>query len=72
MSKLEIIALSGVVYKVKSTGPSTEPCGTPLESVTLFEKVSFLRTGAYFANKKKTKFEPGQIFHTNRKVYLLM
>ena len=25
MSKLEIIALSGVVYKVKSTGPSTKP-----------------------------------------------
>ena len=40
MSKLEIIALSGVVYKVKSTGPSTEPCGTPYESVTLSEKVS--------------------------------
>ena len=29
MSKLEIIALSGVVYKVKSNGPSTESCGTP-------------------------------------------
>ena len=35
MSKLEIIALSGVVYRVKKTGPSTEPCGTPYESVTL-------------------------------------
>ena len=44
MSKLEIIALSGVVYKVKSTGPSTEPCGTPYESVTLSEKVSFIFT----------------------------
>ena len=67
MSELEIIELSGVVYKVKSTGPSTEPCGTPYESVTLSEKcLYFLRTGAYFANKKKTKFEPGQIFHTNR------
>ena len=42
MSKLEIIALSGVVYKVKSTGPSTEPCGTPYESVTLSEKVSLI------------------------------
>ena len=61
MSKLEIIELSGVVYKVKSTRPRTEPCGTPYE-----------RTGAYFANKEKTKFEPGQIFHTNQKVYLLM
>ena len=35
MSKLEIIALSGVVYKVKRTGPSTEPRGIPYESVTL-------------------------------------
>ena len=26
---------SGVVYRVKSTGPSTEPCGTSYESVTL-------------------------------------
>ena len=67
MSKLEIIALSGVVYKVKSTGPSTEPCGLYLKKC-----LQFLRTGAYFANKKKTKFEPGQIFHTNQKVYLLM
>ena len=40
MSKLETIALSGVVYKVKSTGPSTEPCVTPQESGTLSEKVS--------------------------------
>ena len=30
--------------------------------------LQFLRTGAYFANMKKTKFEPGQIFHTNQKV----
>ena len=44
MSKLEIIALSGVVYKVKNTGPSTEPCGTPYESVTLSEKVSLIFT----------------------------
>ena len=44
MSKLEIKALSGVVYKVKSTGPSTEPCGTPSESVTLSEKVSSIFT----------------------------
>ena len=39
MSKLEIIALSGVVYRVKSTGPSTEPCGTPYKSVTLSDSV---------------------------------
>ena len=29
MSKLEITALNGVEYKVKSTGSSTEPYGTP-------------------------------------------
>ena len=42
MSKLEIIVLSGVVYKVKSTGPSTEPCGTPYQSVTLSDSVSLI------------------------------
>ena len=43
MSKLEIIALSGVVYKVKrSTGPSTEPCKTLYESVTLPDRVSLI------------------------------
>ena len=49
MSKLEIIVLSGVVYnKVKSTGPSTEPCGTPYESVLLSDRVSLiLRIGLY-------------------------
>ena len=70
MSELDITALSGLVYKVKSTGPSTEPCGTPYESVTLSECLYFLLIGAYFANKKKTKFEPGQISHTNQTVYL--
>ena len=44
MSKLEIIALSGVVDKVKSTGPSTEPCGTQYESVTLSDRVSLIFT----------------------------
>ena len=40
MSKLEIIApLSGVVYKVKSTGHSTVPRGTSYESVTLSDSV---------------------------------
>ena len=29
MSKVEIIALIAVVYKVKSTGYRTEPRGTP-------------------------------------------
>ena len=68
------MALSGVVYKVKSTGPSTEPSTELHMKVWLYLKkcILFLRTGAYFANKKKIKFEPGQIFHTNQKVYLLM
>ena len=66
MSKQEIIALSGVVHKVNNTGPCTEHCGTPYESVTL----SFLRICAYFSNKKKTKFESAQIFHTNLQIYL--
>ena len=44
MSKLEIIAPSGVVSRVKSTGPSTEPCGTPYESVTLSDSVSLIFT----------------------------
>ena len=30
---------SGVVYVVKRSGPSVEPCGTPYESVTLYEKM---------------------------------
>ena len=68
MSKLEIIALSGVVYTVKSTGPSTEPCGPPYESVTLSDRVSSIFTDCCLFRK----FEPGQIFHTNQKVYLLM
>ena len=32
------IALSGVVYKGNSTGPSTEPCRTPYKSVTLSDR----------------------------------
>ena len=35
MSKLDIIALSGVVYRVKNTCHSTEPCGTTYDSATL-------------------------------------
>ena len=78
---MSIIVIQVVVYvktrdnsaewcSVKGTGPSTEPCGTPYESVTLSECLYFLRIGAYFTNKKKTKF--GQIFHTKQKVYLLL
>ena len=44
MSKLDVIALSGLVYKVKITGPSTEPCGTLYESVTLSDRVSLIFT----------------------------
>ena len=36
MSKLDMIVLSGVVYKIKSSGPSTKPCGTSYESVTFY------------------------------------
>ena len=56
MSKLEIIALSGVVYKVKSTGPSTEPCGTPCESVTLSDRMSlFFTDWCLFCKKKENQ-----------------
>ena len=44
MSKLKVIALNSVVYKVKRTGPSTEPSGTPYESVTLSDRVSLIFT----------------------------
>ena len=54
--------LSGVVYRIKRIGPRIEPCGTPYESVTyLTDCPQFLRIGAYFASKKKTKFDPAQI-----------
>ena len=39
MSKLKITA-RGVVHKVKFSGPSMEPRGTPYESVTLSEQMS--------------------------------
>ena len=43
MSKLEIIApLSGVEYKLKSTGHSTEPRGASYESVTLYDRTECL------------------------------
>ena len=58
MSKLEIIVLSGVVYRLKSTGPITEPRGTPYESVTLSDRLlNFLRIGACFEKEKNTKFD---------------
>ena len=58
-----------IVYKVKITFPSTEPCGTPYESVTLSDSVfNFYELVPIL----QTKFEPGQIFHTSQKVYLLM
>ena len=44
MAKLGIIVLSGVVYRTKSTGPSTEPGGTPYESVTLSDRLSLIFT----------------------------
>ena len=42
--KMEIIVLSGVVDRIKSTGPSTEPSGTPYESVTLSDRLSLFFT----------------------------
>ena len=45
MSKLKTIVLSGVVYRIKSTGPSTEPRGTLYESVTLSDKLSLIFYG---------------------------
>ena len=51
MSKLEIMVLSGVVYGIKSTGPSTEPRGTPYESVTLSDRLSLILTGWYLICK---------------------
>ena len=55
-----VIALSGVVYRVKSTGPSTEPCETQCESVTLSDSV--------FNFYGLVTILPAQIFHTNLKV----
>ena len=67
MSKLKMIAPSDLVFKVKSSGLSTDPCGAAYESAALSECLYFLRIEAYFVNKKKTNLS-----HTNLKVYLLM
>ena len=48
MSKLKIIALSGVMHRVRSTGPSTEPCGTLYASVILSDRVSLIFTNWTF------------------------
>ena len=61
MSKLGIIVLSGVVYRIKSTGPSTEPSGTPYENVTLSDRLSLFFADWCLFCKKKTKFYPAQI-----------
>ena len=55
MSKRETIALSVVMYKVKSTGPSTESCGNPYESVPLSDKVSLIFTDWCLFCKKAKK-----------------
>ena len=49
--KTENGALSGVVYRVKSTGPSTEPYGTLYEIVTLSDIVSLIFTDWYLICK---------------------
>ena len=56
------------VCRVKSTGPSTEPCGTPYESVILSDRVSFFY-GLVPILQIRKKIEPAQIFHTNLKMY---
>ena len=63
--------LSGVVYRVKSTGPSTEPCGIPYESVTLSDRVSLIFNGVESGRQVKQ----GQrcnltLIHTNN--YIVM
>ena len=45
--KAENEALSGVVYRVKNTGPSTEPYGALCEIVTLSATVSLFFTDWY-------------------------
>ena len=40
--KFIIIALSGVVYKVKSSGPLYEACKIPYGGVTLSDRVSLI------------------------------
>ena len=45
--KTENGALSGVLYRVKSTGPSTEPYGTPYDILTLSDIVSLIITDWY-------------------------
>ena len=57
--KMEIIVLSGVLDRIKNTGPSTEPRGTPYERVTLSDRLSLIFTD--FASKKKTKFDPAHM-----------
>ena len=55
------------MYRIKNTGPSTEPrgngglCQTPYESVTLSDRLSLIFMDAYFASKKKTKFDPAHM-----------
>ena len=65
--------MSGIVHKVKISGPSTEPCGTPYQSVAFSDEcLQLFRIEAYFSSKKKIKFKPDQSFHTDLRVYLLM
>ena len=61
MSKLEIIVVSGVVYRIKSTGPSTEPRETPYESVTLSDRLYLIFTDWCLFSKKKTKVDPAHM-----------
>ena len=62
---MSLSGMSDVVYKIKSTGPSVEPCGTQYDSV-----FNFYGLMPIFQIGRKPKLEHDQIFHTT--VYLLI
>ena len=58
------------MHKVKSSGPSTEPCGTLYKSVTLSVFYSYGLMPIFL--NEKTKFELDQFSHTTLlEVYLI-
>ena len=65
-----MVAMSSVVYGEKTLLPAQSPVEIHMR-VWLY-LIVFDVFGAYFPNKKKTKFEPSHIFNTNLKVFLLM
>ena len=61
MSKFGKIVLSGVVYRIKSTGPSTEPRGTPYKSLTLSDTLSLIFCGLVPILQVRRKFDPAHL-----------